>query len=295
MGDYTDRGLWGVEVIYILMCLKINNPDLVFLLRGNHEDADMTKDLGFDYECLAKFGEEGQKRCQKKIEDFNNSLPLALYYGSLGEDGKHYQRLACHASSELGYKPVKLFKKTQTIFFERIKTFNRLSEAKMMPDIKIKQGNNIVSLVDVCEDFIAQSPQKPHRIGFQWFNLKIQPEELSTYDQKLGFEPNEELTLASLDLGNNEKNVVIGMDRGHQHNPNFTANPLMELIQKSNGCATVFKGRVATLNVSPDSFHGLKDEHNDNHNKFTYCVRTTGSSPLNWKEKIHNVSVRTGI
>lgn len=290
MGDFTDRGLWGMEVIYLLMLLKINNPDQVFLLRGNHEDGDMTKDLGFDYECLAKLGVEGLKRCQKKIEDFNNSLPLALYYGSTGEDGIHYQRLACHAAPEPGYRPEKLFKNSKS--FERIKTFNRLTEANALPDFKIKCGDNIVSLKDVSEDFIAKTPQNPHRLGFQWINLKISQEDLSTYDKKLGFETNEELTLALLDHCNDEKNILLGLDRGHQHNPNFNANPLMELIQKSNGCATVFKGRVATLNVAPDSFHGLKDEQ---HKCFTYCIRTTGARLSEWKEKICNVPVRTGI
>jgi hypothetical protein len=295
MGDYTDRGLWGVEVIYFLMRLKINNPELVFLLRGNHEDSDMTKALGFDVEFLAKFGEEGQNRCKKKIEDFNNSLPLALYYGSKGDDGINYQRLACHATAEIGYKPERLFKTTQVVFFDRIKIFKRLSEAKALPEFKIKHGNSLVDLRDVCEDFVAQTPQNPHRIGFQWCNIKILSEEYSTYDEKLGFETNEELTLALLDHGNDEHNIIFGLDRGHQHNPNFVANPLMELIQKSGGCATVFKGRVTTLNVSPDSFHGLKDESNQNHLNFTYFIRTTGSSSSNWKEQLCNIPVRTGI
>ena len=89
----------------------------------------MTKDLGFDCECVAKFGQEGFQRCKKKIEDFNNSLPLALYYGSEGEDGINYHRLACHATPEIGYNPEKLFKMPTSRSFERIKSFNRLSEA----------------------------------------------------------------------------------------------------------------------------------------------------------------------
>lgn len=295
MGDFTDRGLFGVEVIYLLMRLKINNPDQVVLLRGNHEDSEMTSTLGFDYECESKFGVDGFKRCQKKIEDFNNSLPLALYYGSTGTDGINYQRLACHANAEIGYKPEKLLKMSLPLSFERIKSFNRLSEAKMLPDFQIKYGEKQVSLVDVCEDFVALTPQKPHRIGFQWFNLKIQEGEVSTYNQTTGFETNKELTLALLDHCNDDNNVLMGMDRGHQHNPNFVANPLMELILKCNGCATVFNERVATLNVAPDSFHGLKNESFEKHLNFTYCIRTTGSNAVNWKEKVINVPVRTGI
>ena len=30
LGDYVDRGVWGVEVLYVLMLLKIKNPQRVF-------------------------------------------------------------------------------------------------------------------------------------------------------------------------------------------------------------------------------------------------------------------------
>ena len=56
LGDYTDRGLQGVELWFELMNLKIVNKDQVILLRGNHEDDRLAHRCGFKYEWFIKFG-----------------------------------------------------------------------------------------------------------------------------------------------------------------------------------------------------------------------------------------------
>ncbi|KAG5468741.1 hypothetical protein CUR178_01576 [Leishmania enriettii] len=54
LGDYVDRGPRGVEVIVLLLTLKIEYPQHIFLLRGNHEEALTNRLYGFFSECRAK-------------------------------------------------------------------------------------------------------------------------------------------------------------------------------------------------------------------------------------------------
>lgn len=43
LGDYVDRGMYSLETILLLLCFKIKFPENFFLLRGNHESADVTR------------------------------------------------------------------------------------------------------------------------------------------------------------------------------------------------------------------------------------------------------------
>jgi serine/threonine-protein phosphatase 2B catalytic subunit len=47
LGDFVDRGIYGTEVMLLLMSLKINYPQNVILLRGNHESRSMTENFTF--------------------------------------------------------------------------------------------------------------------------------------------------------------------------------------------------------------------------------------------------------
>lgn len=77
LGDYVDRGQHSLETITLLLALKIEYPESVHLIRGNHEAADINALFGFRLECIERMGENDGIWAWTRFNQLFNYLPLA--------------------------------------------------------------------------------------------------------------------------------------------------------------------------------------------------------------------------
>lgn len=77
LGDYVDRGRQSLECICLLLAFKIKDPNMVFMLRGNHECSELNKIYGFYDECKRRVN----IKVWKSFCDCFNCFPIAAVVG----------------------------------------------------------------------------------------------------------------------------------------------------------------------------------------------------------------------
>jgi hypothetical protein len=79
LGDYADRGPSPLDVYEKILAMKCSRPDEVFLLKGNHEAADLIEFYPHDLPWHLKYAYgESWREVYQSLMDLHKALPVAV-------------------------------------------------------------------------------------------------------------------------------------------------------------------------------------------------------------------------
>ena len=277
LGDYTDRGRHGVEVLYTLLRLKLANPDQVLLVRGNHEDYRLVSQYGFLQEAMAKYRDDFDVRRVVRLYDF---LPAVLYFGT----GTNL--IQCnHGGLEPGFNPGRLLGASPGTAYQLL---GRLEQRRLLKENPSWIGELAPAERRALEanlvDFVPTSPTTPTVLGFMWNDFTVAlGEPQFAVDAGRAFVYGDRAARQSLADSSRSGYRVRALFRAHQHSG--VLNPMMRRLIASRGLFRHWQGTdsharldadpallqatldiaeerripdgsVWTFNVSPDSVYG---------------------------------------
>jgi len=310
LGDYVDRGAYGVEVLYTLMRLKLANPDQVLLVRGNHEDFEMTARYGFLYEGKTKYGKEFSPLMMWRMYDF---LPVVIYLG-VGDD-----YIQCnHGGMEPGYDSSDLLSAESSTAYQLLGELKQKQFAADNPRWLSGANNATKAMANSkLADFKPRSPVDPNPIGFMWNDYMVFGDEQPLgYDLgRLAFVHGKASTSYLLKKSGSSDATVHAVFRAHQHSR--VPNPMMNRLMASHGVfrhwqstdhsakaeaddqqlaklvetgmkRSIPEGSVWTFNVSPDSVYGVGNQYTFD----TFGILHTAIEFSDWRLQVVNVSVK---
>jgi hypothetical protein len=308
LGDYTDRGMYGIEVLYTLLRLKLANPDRVCLIRGNHEDVSLASNYGFISEISAKYGREFNIIKVLRGYDF---LPVVLYLGS----GDNF--IQCnHGGMEPGFDPVPLLQAEGTTRFQFLGLLNQARFLRENPNWLAQMDSASKRVAeDYLRDFKPENPVAPNTLGFMWNDFSIAPGEPALgYDPGRAFVYGQSSTEYILKAASKNNRHLRAVFRAHQHSS--LPNPLMRRLKVSHGVfrhwqqqdsihllaavesklhnvvelpaeRSIPPNSVWTFNVAPDTVYGEGCSFDFD----TSGILTVGEKFEDWRLKVINVPV----
>jgi hypothetical protein len=297
LGDYTDRGMYGIEVLYTMLRLKVANPDRVLLVRGNHEDVNLAARYGRDFDG-------------KRIMRLYDFLPLVLYLGC------EENVLQCnHGGMEPGFDPRSLLDAPDGVRFQLLGALKQREFLADNPGLKNGLTSHARRLMEsALLDFQPQTPTSPSVIGFMWNDFSVvRGEPQFDFDPGRAFVYGESATRFILRQHSGIRRIQ-GVFRAHQHAT--ILNGMMRRLKASHGVYRHWQENdslglmnaeipllarkleiseeraipplsVWTFNVSPDSVYG----HACDFSFDTFGILTTASAFEDWRLRVVNQTI----
>lgn len=282
LGDYIDRGLYGVEVLGTVMKLSIANPGRVFLLKGNHDDGNSMYDQFIPTEVREKFPDKTETIQYMFYDKIVPLFPEAIF---LGDGTTNNYALLCHGGPEAGYDPHKLFASDKKLIGDVLPHDLNVREEffRILKDKQIKNSDSM--------------EKQSIMFGFTWHDFVNKEELAITSPRKGNIGFSKALYDFLCEYWTKDSDVTIGCTiRGHQHNHTM----INELIA-NNGMYTLWGqnalskntlkiplGSVMTLLVGPDTVIGEAF-------KYTFAtygiLRPSKDAESGWDIERHNVTV----
>jgi hypothetical protein len=304
LGDYTDRGLFGVEVLYTLMQLKLTNPDRVHMARGNHEDISLLARYGFLHEGRSKYGPAFDIVKIARAYDF---LPVVIYV----EGGTN--AIQCnHGGMEPGFDPRPLLAAEGPLRFQLLGQLNQKDFLARHPEWPggDKTGRDLANRA--FQNHLPEDPIAPTVLGFMWNDFTLQ-----SHDPQFSVDPDrafifgQNATHSILQNASTTNRTLHAVFRAHQHSG--ILNPMMRRLVASSGLfrhwqtndspallnvspqtltsrleqgadRPIPSGSVWTFNVAPDSVYGEGCGYTFD----TFGLLTIGATFEDWRIKVVN-------
>lgn len=215
LGDYTDRGTFGAEVISAIAHLKEKNPKQVFAVRGNHEDAFLNDFAGLSDELKVKY--PNNTTIYNQIEKMYQFLPAALYL-QCEQNGM----IACHGGPEFGFAHAHaLLDAPSDEAYVLMNTFER----KRLHDQATEECKKHLEVLARYDEEQLEDIQHPKPLDncLHWadmaFRQKNDPRQCVTFDSNRGWTITEKFNECILKRDSTPTCQLRGVLRAHQHSP----------------------------------------------------------------------------
>jgi hypothetical protein len=104
LGDYVDRGPHSLEVLELVLTLRLENPNQVTLIRGNHEDLHLNNMYAGDNR-FTQFVKAKNIYARCLLERVYQSMPLTLFLSQVNGQGPRQYIQFTHGLFELYVDP----------------------------------------------------------------------------------------------------------------------------------------------------------------------------------------------